>query len=95
MFEKLGQRAEQFATRLPRRAFFGKVARAALPLAAALGGVCVLPRDAHAAGLAPLRCCYDDLTFVPVCRIKKGEECPPGTFPGQCPIQGKAPPACY
>jgi hypothetical protein len=30
MFEKVGQHAEEFATRQPRQAFFGKVARAAL-----------------------------------------------------------------
>jgi hypothetical protein len=33
MFEKIGQRAEHFASRLHRRAFFGKVAEITLPLA--------------------------------------------------------------
>ena len=96
MFEKVRQQAQEFATQLPRRAFFGKVAQAALPVAAALSGLLVLPSHVEALGRSPLNCCYDG--NVPVCKKKSSETCPDGTQAGQCPQGpgGKDPlPACY
>ena len=58
MFKRVGQRAEELASQLSRRAFFGKVAQAALPAAAALSGLLVLPRNATAKGRGHYNCCF-------------------------------------
>jgi hypothetical protein len=58
MFEKVSQQAEELATRLPRRAFFRKVAQTALPVAAALSGLLVLPNNAGAKGRGHYNCCF-------------------------------------
>jgi len=94
MFEKVGRRAEEFATRLPRRAFFGKVAQAALPVAAALGGLLVLSRDAHAVRFGRRSCCYDNFSGKAVCRVRRNEGCPDGTQWSTCGPNDQ-PPWCY
>ena len=82
MFEKVGQHAEEIATRLPRRAFFGKVAQAAVPLAAALGSYLALT-SGPAAAIGPgsgggTKCCWDRSTGA-YCktslRFGHGHEC--------------------
>ena len=49
MFERVSQIAEQAATNVSRRQFFGRVGNAALVLAATLGGVLAIPGSAAAA----------------------------------------------
>lgn len=48
MFEKLMQAAEQAATGVSRRQFFGRFARAAMAAAAVLGGAAAMAREAQA-----------------------------------------------
>jgi hypothetical protein len=84
MFEKVGQHAEELATRLPRRAFFSKVAQTALPLTAAFSGLLALPNSALAIGRTT--CCFSS-DYSSVCRPNaKGKKCP-NTHPnkGSCP----------
>jgi hypothetical protein len=64
MFDKLSQFAEQAATNVSRRQFLGSLGRTAAGIAAVLGGVLLLPRDADAAK-ATVRYC-------------KGQVCPAG-----------------
>ena len=100
MFEKLGRNAQQLASQLPRRAFFGKVAQAALPVAAAIGALMAPWKDAAAIGRGGNpNCCLDPDTFETVCKKKSSERCPDGTVAGQCGhspgTAGKQPPPCY
>ena len=99
MFEKARDHAERLATQLPRRAFFGKVAQAALPVAVAIGGL-LAPQDAAAIGRGGNpNCCLNPETFETVCKKKSSERCPDGTIAGQCGhspgTAGKQPPPCY
>jgi hypothetical protein len=76
MFERIGQSAEQCATKLARRAFFIKLGQAALPLAAAVGGLSVLSRGAHAYPSNSRKCCT----------LPDGSTCyVAGFFKGNCP----------
>jgi hypothetical protein len=77
MFDKVSQRAEEFATQLPRRAFFGRVARAAMPLAVAIGGLWAIQSQAAEAAGGRL-CCTSDGS--PACK-KRGKPCPVGLTP--------------
>lgn len=83
MFEKVSSNAEQIATELPRRAFFGKVAKAALPVAAALGGLLALPGSAQAFRGRSWYCCKDSSGTV-VCRTRDQSGCPTGTVAERC-----------
>ena len=84
MLEKVRRNAEQVATELPRRAFFGKVAQAALPVAAAFGGLLVSQRSALALGRGSA-CCIN-LETGSICRTPRGQKfCPDGTQPTKCP----------
>jgi hypothetical protein len=77
MFEKISKCAEEFATELPRRAFFRRVASAAAPLLAVLGGLCA--STSHAATSAGGgKCC--DADGHPRCR-RQGKPCPNGWTP--------------
>jgi hypothetical protein len=97
MFETLNQHAEEFATRLPRRAFFGKLARAALPVAAGLSGFLVLPGESWALGRrrqAP-KCCFTVEGDIQVCQGATSKECcPPGTYWNHCSGNRKQLPLC-
>jgi hypothetical protein len=48
MFEKLGQAAEQMATKVSRRQFLGRLGRGAMAAAATVGGLLTLPDVAEA-----------------------------------------------
>jgi hypothetical protein len=76
MFEKLGRAAEQAAASVSRRAFLGKVGKAALAAAGAVAGLLATPRIAQALG----RPCgpYSDGS----CRGK-----PEGSY---CPLRGRS-----
>ena len=68
MFEKVSQMAEQVATTVSRRQFLGRSGRAAMVLAAALGGLLALPSAAEAAGnrcCCATRSCYHKDPHVP------------------------------
>ena len=61
MFEKVSQVAEKAATNVSRRRFFGRFGRAAMAVAAGLGGLLVGPRNVSAGrnpgkGGGPGRC---------------------------------------
>ena len=91
MFDKVGQQAEEFATRLPRRAFFGRVAQAAVPLAAALGSYLALasgPAAARGPRNEVKRCCRDPSTGAVICKreMRKGFilPCPDGFEEADC-----------
>jgi hypothetical protein len=92
MFKKVGKRAEVFATRLPRRAFFGKVARAALPVTAALSGLLVLPDRAEAREGG---CCCPTPQGGggPLC-YKRGSSCPPDLYACPCGRFPRGLPSC-
>ena len=84
MFEKVGQRAEEFATRLPRRMFFGKVAQGALPLAAALGGFLAMSGESWAIGRGGNFCCFDG-DGNQICQgVTSANCCPRGTSLNRC-----------
>jgi hypothetical protein len=69
MFEQISQLAEHTATRASRRQFLGRVGRGAMGVAAAIGGLLVLPGDAQAAG-------WCGPNSYPVCRGKPlGSRC--------------------
>jgi hypothetical protein len=52
MLKKFNQLAEQAATSVSRRQFFGRFGRGAVAVAAAMGGMLVLPGEAQAASCA-------------------------------------------
>lgn len=93
MFDKVGQRAEEFATGLSRRAYIGKLGHAALPMAAALAGLLVLPTDALAV-FGIKRCCRRTDGFV--CYIdSEVKPCPKGTTEiPRCTTAGGSVPRC-
>jgi hypothetical protein len=101
MFENFGHRAEQIATRLPRRAFFGKVAQAAVPIAAALGSYLVLT-SGPASAIGPRKevkwCCKNPSTGAVVCRRRiirfSIAACPDGFEEADCPKAKQELPVC-
>jgi hypothetical protein len=93
MFEKVSQRAEKIVARLPRRAFLGKAARMALPLAATVAALLASPGRARAIGRGTWYCCYD-ASGNPVCQARTGPCCPQGTQPGPCRPSNDRPLCC-
>ncbi|HJS07442.1 MAG TPA: hypothetical protein VJ809_07265 [Pirellulales bacterium] len=93
MFERVGYRAQHIATRLPRRAFFGKIAQAAVPIAAAFGSYLALTSGPIAAMRGPRsevkRCCRNPSTGAVVCQraMRRGFilACPDGLEEADCP----------
>ena len=57
MLEKIGELAEQTATRASRRQFLGRFGRGAMTAAAVVGGLLALPREAQAAKRCGGRVC--------------------------------------
>jgi hypothetical protein len=89
MFEKVGQVAEQVATRLSRRAFLGKGGQWALALAGTLGAASAMAYGRF--GYPPPHCCYfadgsfcRNRSFCPLYTRRQGP-CPRGVIPPWCP----------
>jgi hypothetical protein len=71
MFEQISQIAEQTAASVSRRQFLGRLGRTAMVLAAAAGGLLVLPGETNA---APRVC--DNATSESGCWYKRvGDRC--------------------
>jgi hypothetical protein len=71
MFGRVSDLAEKLATNVSRRAFFCRLGRGALGLAAMVGGIIALPGQARAGDGV---CCYCSSPFVnspPSCRKTK------------------------
>jgi hypothetical protein len=86
MFERLTRLAERAATSVSRRQFLGRLGRAAVAAAAALGGLLALPDDAAA---APRVC---GAGSAGACLGKaQGATCRAGRYFGKC----LAAPLCY
>src|SRR5262245_24359338 len=81
MFEKVAKCAEGFAVEIPRREFFGRVARTAMPLATAIAGFWTL--SSHAAPSSGGRLCCDS-SGDPKCK-RQGKACPDGLAPCSAP----------
>lgn len=73
MLEKVSQLAEQAATNASRRQFLGRLGRAAAGAAGILGGLLLVPADAHAARRPPRLC--SENSFGGCAGLYEGSSC--------------------
>lgn len=85
MLSRISDVAANVVSQLSRRSFFRKVANAALPLAALMGGILASPRESEAQANRWMKCCYYQTTlpgrgprFGKAC-VRRDADCPSGT----------------
>lgn len=81
MFEKVGQMAEQMATRASRRQFLGRFGRAAMTAAAAVAGIVALPAIGEAARPRIVCDATSDSTCV---GVAEGSRCGSREYAARC-----------